>query len=580
MAHVKVDGSSTFLKTRLKTASAFIFLGVAAVGLVGCGGDKDKGDKGGSQKSSSTVEMVSADFMGGKSPLDKPFTYKGGEELDVDGFFTAMADDGESKISYDSASFDKKSGATVITNLASPSDDNGGAMTIGRLELYGLNKENIEALKSDTPSEGMMEIFRKVRAYDISISDGGDGAENFTIGALEIDGLKIDGSKPENAEDMKDGQELAQALDSFSLGGIYMKDLSLQAKEGDQAGINVKLADLRLGGVEGGKFGGLYIAGMDYDMTQSPEMRNMIMSEMDPNMAAMLNGPLGNIILPGSQQASIGELRWGGADISGLMGYLRSGEKPPFSAKNLITIGGVETKDVVQKINGQTAMTSKKSVLDPITFEWLIPTHIASRDNTSVVNLAAYMPADNEGMMALVTDNGLDNIPSKSEFAWDYDTKGGKATLMSDTKMKGFANISFNFNVSEAKLDTIATALEAEDDSALQNIAIDGFSLRIEDENLLNLIFGIAGQQYNQSADEMRQTATGMMGLVQMQASQLGPDYSGFVTAVQGFMSEGGVLEIKMAPKEKLTLGSLEGLASQDPATIPETLGLTITHSK
>ncbi len=562
------------LKSRLKRTGAALLIGTAALGLVACGGDK--GDGGG--KSSTSSNLVSVDLKGGKSPLDKSFAYKQGEELDVDAFFAAASDNEEMPFTYDSSTFDKKTGATIITNLVSKDDSD--SFSIGRLELYGVNQDNILALKGDEATDGQLDIFRKIRAFDVSFTDPDSGSSKFSIGALEVDSLKIKGHGAGAEEALKDGQELAMALDSFSLGGVYLKDLSLDAMEAGDMGIAMKVADLRFGAMQDGKFGGLYMADVEYSMEQSPEMRAMMLGELDANTRAMFEGPLGNLLFPENSQGTISKVTWDGMNISGLMEYLRSGEKPPFSAKNLIWVGGMEINDTVTKINGVQAASIGRSVLDPIEFEWLVPTRIASREEDGVYNIGALMPEGAEALTALVKENGLEAVKYEADFLWDYDTKKGNAKLVSDTKMNGLANFYLDLKLADAPLEPLLTGMEAEDQTVIQNIALEGMTLRIEDEKLLNFVFGVAGQQYGQDAEQMRQTAVGMMGFASMQAAQLGPDYVDYVSAVQGFMTDGGILEISIAPKEKLTMAVLADLEEAGPEAIPGILGLSVTHKK
>jgi hypothetical protein len=566
--------NSQSLKSRLKRTGAALLIGTAALGLVACGGDK--GDGGG--KSSTSSNLVSADLKGGKSPIDQSFSYKQGTELDVDAFFTATSDNEEMPFTYDSSTFDKKSGATIITNLVSK--DESDSFSIGRLELYGVNQDNIVALDGDEATDGKLDIFRKIRAFDVSFSAPGGETGKFTIGALEVDSLKIKGNGTGADEGLKDGQELAMGLDSFSLGGVYLKDLSIDAMEAEEIGISMNAADLRFGAMEGGKFGGFYAADVEYSMEQSPEMRAMMMGELDASMRGMFEGPLGNMIFPQNSQGTVAEMSWDGLNISGLMEYLRSGEKPPYSAKNLIWFGGMEVRDTVAKVNGKQAASVGLSVLEPIEFEWLVPTRISSSEKNGVYNIGAFMPEGAEALTALVKDNGLEAVKYEADFLWDYDTKKGNAKLVSDTKMNGLANFYLDLKLADAPLDPLLTALEADDETAIQNIALDGMTLRIEDEKLLNFIYGVAGQQYGQDAEQMRQTAVGMMGFASMQAAQLGPDYVDYVSAVQGFMTDGGTLEISMAPKEKLTMAVLVDLEEAGPEAIPGILGLTVTHKK
>ena len=115
------------MKSRLLAASA-----AAVLMLSACGG-KDDNDSG-----SKNVDKAS-------SPIEQSFKLDNAKPLDVDAFFT-MLNDGEEddEFSYDSTSFDEKSGATIITNLKSSDDES--TLSVGRVELYGV-KETIALIE-------------------------------------------------------------------------------------------------------------------------------------------------------------------------------------------------------------------------------------------------------------------------------------------------------------------------------------------------------------------------------------------------------------------------------------------------
>jgi len=68
---------------------------------------------------------------------------------------------------FTESKFDSKIGATVVTGLTREED--GGMFSIGRLELYGVQPDQIEAVKTGVADGKMGEIFNRIRAFDVKL---------------------------------------------------------------------------------------------------------------------------------------------------------------------------------------------------------------------------------------------------------------------------------------------------------------------------------------------------------------------------------------------------------------------------
>ncbi len=565
-------------KLKLLAASA-----ATVLALAGCTKQDD-----GTKSSDDDVQVTISDSkkldldLDGKSPLDKPFKLSGAEPLDVDGFITLLADeDDSSDFQYASSSFDSKSGATILQGVSTTDED--GTMTIGRLELYGVNDTYIQALKAGNISDTKDEIFRKVRMFDLEFVGAGDsdGSGTMTIGALEVDGLSFGGVNEDELEGMEDGAEFATIMKAFDLGGIYLKDLNLQGMESEGTGISATVADMRYGGFSGGNVGSMLFKNLDYTITQSTEAKAKLIAEADPQLAALLSGPLGNIVMPANQQASIESISWDGMSFAGMLPYLESGEQPPLDAKNLLSFGKIEAKNSEVFVNGKKASTTGYSALDPIEFAWLVPTRIRSYSKDTKMDLTAYVPDDQPEMMSLFQDNGLNNLTGDGEVLWTYDEKKGDAELDYDVDLTGFANIDLNFKASNAVLETLHTAASNGDDgAAFQEIAINGFNLRIDDEKLLDLAFGVAAMQTGQDAVQLRASAPLMINMGGAQFAQMNPAFPGYLNALSSWISSGGSLEISVDPDAPVSFADLAAQGQTAPESLPDVLKLSVTHSE
>ncbi|MFZ5616047.1 MAG: hypothetical protein ACOZAA_01815, partial [Pseudomonadota bacterium] len=136
----------------------------------------------------STPTSVAAADLDTASPLDQPYRFKDGAELDIDRLFELLPL--YIRPTYESVSFDPKLGATIVTNLKFGAIAASKRFTATRAEFYGVELERIEKLHSGgdaAPNAPQEMIVRKLRLFDVESADG--ASIRVTIGGVEIDSL-------------------------------------------------------------------------------------------------------------------------------------------------------------------------------------------------------------------------------------------------------------------------------------------------------------------------------------------------------------------------------------------------------
>ena len=561
----------------------------AALSLGACSQTGDIKPTTGKTDIASTAKLFS-----GPSPLNNDYRYQGGIDADVKATFTSLLDGMDGKFSYANATTDDASGALVITDVASKED--GGVFSIGRLELYGLKQANLDLLKAKDTSD-LVELFDRVRIYDLSIALGTDaGANDISIGAMEFLNFKLSptmgdkggdraGKNDEDHHHARGGAKFAQALKGFEFAGFNVKDMKVSfAQEGMD--LDMSVADMRLGEIANGSIGPMAMFDLDYTVHQSAENRAEL-AELAGPLAGLLNGPLGEFISPENTRVVGKSMIWQGASIEGLLPYLESGERPPANAANLISFGAMEAKDMTSYVDGKLAGTIDLSVLDAIDFAWLIPTRINSYNKGETYHLSAYVPDGQDAIMKVLTDAGAETITGESNFLWEYDDKKGAAKFDISGNMPGFADIDFGFNTSGTPLEPILAAMDAKQGqpnsgnmpSGFESAAFDGFSFTLKDEKLLDVLFGFAGIQMGQDAAQVRQMAPAFLAMGGAQLKELTPRATGYISALSGFITEGGTLSITMTPSQPVGLEMLTTM-EDDPAALIELVNLQVTHSQ
>lgn len=566
------DGETNTMTPSLKTA---LLGAAAALALTACGGKDDKSD---GTKMEMTAKKPAA------SPIDKPFTLANASATDVDGFLEGMGMNG--LIEYDSSTFDENLGAQVLTNVRMAGSD---ALKIGRVELFGFNEDAITTMMSGEPMTDMAEVVRKVRAFDFShaFPVGSDATDPeaaplmgvVTAGALELDKLEL------MVPAMGEGGEMQQAAagaKAVAVGGLFAKNLSLNVPMGAGGeGVTMAAPDLRLKGYEAGVFGGLFAQDLSFSVVQSEEMIAQSMAGMPPQMAMLADSPLGNILFPRETSGSYNTLSWDGFSFAGMLPFMEAGEMPPATENGLISIGALEALGAKSIVNGKTVSTVKKTTMAPVEFAHFMPKKIDIKSIGSKADLTAYLSEDDAELMALFTKNGLDSLEGDGSFLWDYKPAAQTIGVALDSTTEDFATMAFDLDIASFDYAALMSGEEAAMAAGMAT-ALSGMTLRIEDEKLLDTIFDVAAfvGGGEQTGDQIRQQAQGLVTLGALQGGQISPRIPTYATAVASWLGEGGKLEIKAAPAQPAAIGALQSQGMSDPASVLETLDVTVTHGK
>lgn len=557
------------------TFSKTLLAGAAALALVSCG-KKDEGvDTPASETSQQAAKLSAA------SPLEKRFRLADAEPVDIDALFALMPED--NRPSYDSATFDKSIGATIVSNLRFADADDGEAFIIERAELYGVDLEAIERVRNaeDVSADAPFEkIFDKVRFFNLSAEGFEDQADaaDFTIGGLELDQLKI---RQGGAEGDGAGDEGARFFNAVSLAGLYFKNIELQTLDETSPQIVMTAPDLRFVGIGGGKLGAILANDLGYTVSQTDESRAALREVMGPQGAMFLNGPLAGFIAPDSQSVKMKSFEWRNIDFSGLLEWGLRGEEPPMTANNLIDLGTMKALDMETYIGGERAGAVKEISMSKAEFKWLIPSNIRLDTKGGSFDYTTYIPETEEEVLRVMKEHGLDKLKSDGYAEWVWNDKTGVADLDYVANAPGFMDFSFGLGFSGLKLDEMAAAQESGEQNPFASAgAFRNFSFTLEDEKALDAIFAVAALQMGGTGEDLRLSAPAMIRLSGAQAAQMNERVTGYVNALADFIAEGGALEITAEPAEPVDFTTLQLTGATAPQTMPDVLNLQVTHKK
>jgi hypothetical protein len=406
---------------------------LVALGPMGCGKKSDV---------PSSPASVAAANPDAASPLDKPYRLKGGAEVDVDRLFEILPL--YLRPTYEKAVFDKKLGATVVTNLKFGDVAASKGFTARRAEFYGVNLDKIESLQAstDAPVDAPLElVLAKLRLFDVASIGAGHNSEETTIGGVEIDSLRIRrGGIPKSSP----SSGLAAFFNSFDVAGVYFKDI--RATGGDigttdtGAAFDITAPDVRFVGLGGGKLKSLLARDLDYLIRQSPDAIAAAGRGLGPAGDILVNGPLRNFIAPENQRTKLKTLEWKDISFAGLMAYGLKGERPPLNARNLINLGTLRLTDAETFIGDKRLSIVPETVVSAMEFTWLAPSKIRAVTRGGQFDFTAYLneyervASDGDALQACqkaIKDAGAVSTPksvpnsargSEFYFAWPTDS--------------------------------------------------------------------------------------------------------------------------------------------------------------
>ena len=551
-----------------------LLAGAAALALVACGKKDDSG-------APAAAASGDAANLSATSPIDKKFALKDGEEINIDEFFAILAVDNPP--TYDSAAFDKSLGATVVTNLRFGGGEGDDPVVVERAEFYGVDEEamsRVRQAKDAGPDAPYEQIFEKVRLFNLSTNRTGDaesdGQADVSIGGIEFDKFAL---RQGGEEGNPDGDDAANFFNAVSFGGIYFKDIDVNVASDEDQNVALSAPDFRIVGMGGGKINAILASDVSYNFEQGDEVRAAMREAMGPQGAVLLDGPLGGMIAPDSQRATIGSFEWRGIDFSGALAYGVKGEDAPATERNLIDLGGMKIADMVSFIEDREVAKVDEISVPKMKFAWLIPSDFRMDMKGAVTDYTAYVPDAENPAHAVLKEHGLDKVKGDGFAEWKWNPDKGDGRFAYEAKSPGVLDLTMDLEMVGATLKEIAAESDDSENTFAKNAELKSFSLKLDDKKTLDAIFDIAALQMGGTGADLRQSAPALIRLSGAQFAQLNPRISDYIDAVADFIAKGGSLEIKAAPEEPVGAADLETMGAA-PQALPDVLDLTITHEE
>lgn len=551
----------------LRTIRRAVLAGIAIPALLtGCG--KEDAEEVGTRYGSiveNAADAAIVDLTAG-SPLDKPFRMNNADPGDLDRFQALLESAEEKPFQVSEASFDDNIGAIVLTGVSNT--EGGRVFTIGRVELFGLNLDYLEALRDGEAVAQTQEVARKIRMFDLSLSGYADldFDGTLTVDALEFDRLNL-GDISVSDDDAAD--EIRPS--GFGLAGLYLKELTLERQD-DVSAMDLAIADLRMSDVARGHFGPVTMRAVELvtervaeENTEAPETG--LYSELLLNMFA-----------PEQRRIAIEALKWDGADTTGFIARPDTTPKQVGDLPPVGSIGQLEATDVTIEVNGKPASYTEYFMFEPMRLSGSVPQSVRIATHGNITDMTAYLSAGDTALASVMRDQGLDELRSESEITWTYEQETGAADIVYDVDMPGYGRIDLSMGVTGLSPEVLSSAAGEEGVPAMVSTSLSDFSLVIEDRKLIDAFVAVAAAELGEEPETLRKN---LPAYVALGSSRVGGDQmQTYVALISDFLTEGGTLEISASPENPVPLEALGLMALVSPSMMPDVLGLDVQHTE
>jgi len=526
-----------------------------------------------------STSMEAAD-VNAASPLDRPYRIKNADALDIDRLFEIAPL--YLRPTYEKASFDAKKGATIVTGLKFGGKE---GFVAERAEFYGVDLdaiERIEAGEGGALNAPMETVLRKLRLFDVKSVDIDDETGAVTIGAVEIDALRIrQGGLPKETS----ASGVAALFNAFDVAGVYFKDFNAEGDDPGKSKSGASFAfdakDLRFVGIGGGRLDALIARDFSYLIEQSSSAVAAAGKGLGPAGDLLVNGPLRNFIAPEKQRVRAKSLEWKNVSFAGLMEYGLKGEKPPVSARNLINLGTAHIVDAQSFYGDKRISIVPETDISAMEFEWLAPSKIRAVARGGLYDFTGYLPDEEEEAIEALKSRGLDRVKAESDFAYDWNADSGDAAFSAGFNSSGFADLNVDAAFEGLELARIEAARAAGGRNPAAELArLKSFSFIVDDDQMLDAFYALSALQTGGEAKDVRAATPALMRLAKLELKRSNPHVASYIDAVADFLEYGGTLEVKAVPETPVPLSAIGAASAGGPDAMAAAVNLTVTRKK
>ncbi|MFN3609573.1 MAG: hypothetical protein ACK4Y9_10955 [Hyphomonas sp.] len=310
---------------------------------------------------------------------------------------------------------------------------------------------------------------------------------------------------------------------------------------------------------------------------------------------------------------------WTGADFSRLLEWGEKGETPPFSERNLWSLGSYFLEDTSLSLSGAPVLTIGRMELTATKFSWFLPEDVrvihkdVSLDLGRFLDFAASLdpeaasPPDGPSLpqlAAMLQRTGLSQLSGDGAFTFRWNPDTGAALLENtgtanglfsgvtriDAALPSYADLAPMFGADGQTFDP-----KGVDDLLEEHLIVNQATTRLTDMGGLDRIAALTIELAKSGAfddpmmanfatatpETVRMFASGLVMLGSASMTREFPQATAWAGMLSQFLTRGGSFEVTAAPRPELfreTGLDSGGMSARTPAELAALLGITVRH--
>jgi len=537
-------------------------------------------------------------------------------------------------LSFTDGGYDAATGAHRLTNVtfALPGEEDAPLLTAAEALVWNLDAGALAARMRGERLGETLRVFDRIELSSI-VFDLTEYTDTVTDVVAAIDGEAATRRTETSSMD----------VGTFALGGLTLHPWTYEAVDGEEGGI----AALRVLSAFARSFSLETMLFLDattrQTMTSDDVSGSIVASYPRQLVYGYDRGKIGGLVQtdvtfdglfnalgmetgePAMQDFSMsgksGAGSWTGVDFSRLLEWGEKGEMPPFSERDLWSLGSYLIEDTSIALGGKPVFDIGKMEFSAAKFSWFLPEEIQISHQDVALNLGAFFDfareiapetaeAAEEGpslteIAAMLDKVGLSRISGDGALTFRWNPETG-ATLLENsgttdglfsgvTRVEGtlpsYAALAPMFGEDGKSFDE-----KAVDDLLEDHMILTSASSRLTDLGGLNTLAALTIEIAKSGAVEdpmmanfasstpeaLRMFASGLVVLGSTSMTKEFPQAPMWAGNLSQFITKGGSFAVSMAPKPELfkdTGPDSGGMAAQTPGALAELLGVTVTHT-
>jgi hypothetical protein len=537
-------------------------------------------------------------------------------------------------LTFKDGGYDAATGAHRLTDVtfALPGEEDAPLFTAAEALVWNLDAGALAARMRGERLGETLRIFDRIELNDI-VFDLTEYADTVTDAVAAIDGEAATRRTETSSMD----------VGTFALGGLTLHPWTHEAVEGEEEGI----AAIRMLSAFARSFSletMLFLDATTRQTMSDEDISGSIVASYPRQLVYGYDrGRIGGLVQtdvtfdglfkalgmetgePATQDFSMsgksGAGSWTGLDFSKLLEWGEKGEMPPFSERELWSLGSYLIEDTSVALGGKPVFEIGKMEFSAAKFSWFLPEELRISHEDVALDLGAFFDFANTiapdtaeasetepsltEIAAMLDRAGLSRISGDGALTFRWNPETGATMLensgTTDGLFSGVTRVEGTLPSYAALAPMFGEDGQSYDEKAMEGLLEDHAvlttaSMRLTDLGGLNTLAALTIEIAKSGAVEdpmmanfasstpeaLRMFASGLVVLGSASMTKEFPQAPMWAGSLSQFITKGGTFEVSVAPKPELFNdpgAESGGMSEQTPGALAELLGVMVTHT-